>query len=60
MQINITIKDKDDPRRVLYEAYQNIDQTLSEPPADDELISGGLITDDETDEVLAVISIDRS
>ena len=60
MRITIDIKDKDDPRHVLYEAYQNIDQTLSDPPDDNELLAGGIITDEETDEVLAIISIDRS
>lgn len=61
MRITIDIKkNADDPRRVLYEAYQNIDETLATPPDESEIIAGGLITDEETDEVLAVISIDRA
>lgn len=60
MRITINIKKNiDDPCRVLYEAYQNIDETLKNPPDENELLAGGIITDDETDEILAVISIDR-
>lgn len=60
MRITIDIKkNADDPRRVLYEAYQNIDETLGTPADEQELLAGGLITDEENDEVLATITIDR-
>ena len=62
MKIRIEIKDGvpiEEAKHILYEACENINDTLDMETDEHTLLRGGVITDEATDEVLAKIYIEE-